>query len=84
MNLIKVPFIYEFTPDAMDKLLNDAPDLVEFERDGYLDLDSVIAAVEYDEMTEVYTTNQTFLLTKWKNYLIKNLKITNIGKKQVL
>ena len=73
MNLIKVPFIYEFTPDAMDKLLNDAPDLVEFERDGYLDLDSVIAAVEYDEMTEVYTTNQTFLLnlsindfmTKW-------------------
>jgi hypothetical protein len=62
MNLIKVPFIYEFSPDAMDKLLNDAPDLVEFERHGYLDLDSVIAAVEYDEMTEVYTAQQVFLL----------------------
>ena len=62
MNLIKVPFIYEFTPDAMDKLLNDAPDLVEFERDGYLDLDSVIAAVELDDYTEVYTTHQVFLL----------------------
>jgi len=36
-------------------------------------LDSVIAAVEYDEMTEVYTSGQVFLLnlpitdfmTKW-------------------
>ncbi len=62
MNLIKLPFIYEFTPDAMDKLLNDAPDLVEFERDGYLDLDSVIAAIEYEEMTEVYTSGQVFLV----------------------
>ena len=62
MNLIKVPFIYELIPDPMDKLLNDAPDLVEFERDGYLDLDSVIAAVEYEEMTEVYTSGQVFLL----------------------
>lgn len=62
MNLIKVPFIYELVPDSMDKLLNDAPDLVEYERDGYLDLDSVIAAVEYEEMTEVYTSSQVFLL----------------------
>jgi len=62
MNLIKVPFIYELIPDPMDKLLNDAPDLVEYERDGYLDLDSVIAAVEMDEYTEVYTTHQNFLL----------------------
>lgn len=73
MNLIKVPFIYELVPDPMDKLLNDAPDLVEYERDGYLDLDSVIAAVELDDLTEVYTTHQVFLLnlpltefmTKW-------------------
>jgi hypothetical protein len=73
MNLIKVPFIYELIPDPMDKLLNDAPDLVEYERDGYLDLDSVIAAVEMDEYTEVYTAHQVFLLnlpltdfmTKW-------------------
>jgi len=46
---------------------------VEYERDGYLDLDSVIAAVELDDYTEVYTTHQVFLLnlpltdfmTKW-------------------
>ena len=62
MNLIKVPFIYELIPDPMDKLLNDAPDLVEYERDGYLDLDSVIAAVELDDYTEVYTTHQVLLL----------------------
>ncbi len=56
MRLKKYNFIYEHENDAdeISKLLEDQPDLIEFEEEGFLDLDSVVAATSHFEMTQVY------------------------------
>ncbi len=56
MRLKKYNFIYESENEAdeISKLLEDQPDLIEFEEEGYLDLDSVVAASTHYESTQVY------------------------------
>jgi len=56
MRLKKYNFIFEYDNEAdeITKLLNDQPDLIEYEEVGYLDLDSVVAASSQFEMTQVY------------------------------
>ena len=56
MRLKKYNFIYETENEADEiaKLLEDQPDLIEFEEEGYLDLDSVVAASTHYESTQVY------------------------------
>lgn len=56
MRLKKYNFIYEHENEAdeISKLLNDQPDLIEYEEEGYLDLDAVVAASSQFDMTQVY------------------------------
>jgi hypothetical protein len=56
MRVKKYNFIYEHDNEAdeISKLLNDQPDLIEYEEEGYLDLDSVVAATSQFDMTQVY------------------------------
>lgn len=56
MRLKKYNFIYECENEAdeISRLINDQPDLIEIEEEGYLDLDSVVAATSQFQSTQIY------------------------------
>lgn len=56
MRLKKYNFIYEYDneEDEISKLLNNSPDLVEYEEEGYLDMDCVVAVSRHHDLVQVY------------------------------
>jgi hypothetical protein len=56
MRIKKYIFIYEYDNEAdeLSKLIKNQPDAIEYEEEGYIDLDSVVGVSNNFELLQVY------------------------------